>query len=212
MIADEWSGLPKSRPVQRFDAHYYGNPEGVRDRATKYDHYDRNGPQVYFGEYAVTREAGTGNLQAAVAEAAFMTGLERNSDVVRMASYAPLFVNPGWKAWNPNAIVFDGGRSYGTPSYHVQRMFAENRPDEVLATTLQQPLTIPPVRKGMMGVGTWTAQAEFKDLKITRLGTGEVLFDGRQGARAGLENGARPVDLRRRARCARRARKLTCAR
>lgn len=71
------------------------------------------------GEYAVTSGCGQGNLAAAVGEAAFMTGLERNSDVVKMGSYAPLFVNTNNRAWNPDAICFNSSSCYGTPSYHV---------------------------------------------------------------------------------------------
>ena len=75
---------------------------------TSYDTYDRKtSPKIYVGEYAVTQGCGKGNLRAAVGEAAFMTGMERNSDIVVMASYAPLFVNCGWRQWNPNAIDFD---------------------------------------------------------------------------------------------------------
>jgi alpha-N-arabinofuranosidase len=87
----------------------------------------------------VTKGCGTGNLIAAIGEAAFMTGIERNSDVVVMASYAPLFANVNYKAWNPDAINFDASRCYGTPSYYVQQMFATSRPDVVLPVELRVP-------------------------------------------------------------------------
>ena len=95
------------RPTEIVDEHYYSSPEFFIGQASKYDKYDRSGPQVYVGEYAVTQGAGQGNLRAALGEAAFMTGMERNSDHVVMASYAPLFVNVGWRQWNPDAIPFD---------------------------------------------------------------------------------------------------------
>jgi alpha-N-arabinofuranosidase len=104
-----------------------------------YDSASRTGPKVYVGEYAVQSGAGDGNMNAALGEAAFMTGLERNSDLVLMASYAPLFVNPSWRDWNPNLIVFDSSRAYGTPSYYNQLLFANNRPDVLLPLDLQMP-------------------------------------------------------------------------
>jgi alpha-L-arabinofuranosidase len=157
-----------NRPPDIVDEHYYNSPEFFAQNATKYDTYDRAAHKVYVGEYAVTRGAGkAGNLAAALGEAAFMTGMERNSDVVLMCSYAPLFVNPDWRRWNPNAIVFDSARVYGIPSYHCQALFAQNRADVVLPVEI----TSPPVefaRNGMIGVGTWKTQAEFKDIRVTK--------------------------------------------
>ena len=127
LIANEWSGSPDNRPVEIVDEHYYSTPEFFINHAGKYDAYDRAGRKVYVGEYAVTQGCGQGNLRAAVGEAAFMTGLERNSDVVVMASYAPLLVNLNHRAWNPDLINFDSSRWYGLPSYYVQKLFAENR-------------------------------------------------------------------------------------
>ena len=121
------------------DPHLYSNPATMMQQSTRFDNADRKGPHIYFGEYAVTQEAGTGNLQAALGEAAFMTGLERNGDIVKMSSYAPLLVNPDWRAWNPNALVFDADKSYGTPSYWVQTMFGQNRADRNLPLQITQP-------------------------------------------------------------------------
>jgi alpha-L-arabinofuranosidase len=137
LIANDWQGLPKNRPLDMIDSHAYTAPAAMCNMSTRYDHASRTGPKVYFGEYAVTEQAGRGNLQAAVAEAAFMTGLERNGDLVAMASYAPLFECVGYQKWNPNAIVFDDSRAYGIPSYYVQAMFAVNRVDRVLPVTLR---------------------------------------------------------------------------
>lgn len=123
-------------PAEIVDEHYYEESEWFFKAATRYDHYDRAKPKLYVGEYAVRKDAGHGNLRAALAEAAFLTGLERNADVVLMSSYAPLFTNPHWEKWRPDAIMFDNTRCYGTPSYHVQAMFAANRPDVVLPVSL----------------------------------------------------------------------------
>jgi alpha-L-arabinofuranosidase len=168
LVAGLWQGRPTSRPVEILDEHYYNNADFFLANANRYDAYDRKGSKIYVGEYAVTQGCGQGNLRAALGEAAFMTGMERNSDVVVMASYAPLAANVGWRQWNPDAIQFDNSRVYGTPSYYVQKMFAEARGDVVLGLDLQAP-TIEMARKGgAIGVGTWATQAEFKDLKVAQ--------------------------------------------
>lgn len=164
-----------TRPADIVDEHYYNTPEFFMGNAEKYDKYDRAAHKVYVGEYAVTRGAGRGNLAAALGEAAFMTGMERNGDVVVMASYAPLFENIGWRRWNPNAILFDAAKCYGTPSYQVQALFGNHRADVVLPVELESPtIAIDPIG-GLFGVGSWNTKAEFKDLKVTQ--GQEVLFE-----------------------------------
>ncbi|MCX5758190.1 MAG: alpha-N-arabinofuranosidase, partial [Candidatus Hydrogenedentes bacterium] len=162
-----------SAPVDIVDDHYYSSPNFFLSETRHYDGHDRKGPQVYVGEYAVTVECGKGNLRAAVAEAAFLTGLERNGDVVSMSSYAPLFVNANDRTWNPDAIVFDNHRSYGTPSYYVNKMFSETRGDEILSMTLTNDAVATKLAGGV-GFATWDTQAEFKDLRVTQ--GGKVLF------------------------------------
>ena len=174
LVANEWGGRPANRPVEIVDEHYYSSPEFFMKNADKYDSYDRQGRKVYVGEYAVTQRCGQGNLRAAIGEAAFMTGLERNSDVVVMASYAPLFANVNYKKWNPDLINFDSSRAYGLPSYYVQKMFSENRGDVVLPVAVDSPEVAPRPRAGAIGVGTWRTEAEFKDIKVTR--GSETLF------------------------------------
>jgi alpha-L-arabinofuranosidase len=126
------------------DEHYYRPPSWFFSNAGRYDHYDRQGPKVFAGEYAA-QSVKTGspdnrnNWECALAEAAFMTGLERNADVVRMASYAPLFAHlEGWQ-WTPDLIWFDNLKSYGTPSYYVQQLFGRNRGDLVLPVIVKRP-------------------------------------------------------------------------
>ena len=123
------------------DEHYYSSPEFFIQQADRYDKYDRKGPKIYVGEYAVTQGCGKGNLRGAVGEAAFMVGMERNSDVVAMASYAPLFVNVNHRGWNPDLIDFDSSLVYGIPSYHVQKMFSEHRGDVNVPTDVATPRT-----------------------------------------------------------------------
>ncbi len=176
LVSDVWGGLPGDRKIDIADEHYYNDPEFFMRNADKYDKYDRAGHKVYVGEYAVTKNCGRGNLAGALGEAAFMTGMERNSDVVVMASYAPLFEYVGWKHWNPNAILFDGARSYGTPSWQVQTLFGRNRADVVLPVTLTAPMAASTkTYGGMVGVGTWLTQAEYKDIKVTQ--GDQVLFE-----------------------------------
>jgi alpha-L-arabinofuranosidase len=166
---------PKTPTPDIIDEHYYESPESFMRRANQYDSYDRHGAKIFIGEYAVTQNAGEGNLRAAIGEAAFMTGMERNSDIVKMASYAPLFVNLNHRAWNPDLINFDSSRWYGIPSYYVQKMFSENRGDQTLPLTVESPEAEVPVSKGRIGVGTWNTAAEFKDIKVTSP-NGKVVF------------------------------------
>src|SRR5262245_62091097 len=119
------------------DEHCYAAPAWFIDNAGRYDKYDRNGPKVFMGEYAaqsvaVVSPENRNNLECAIAEAAYMTGLERNADVVRLASYAPLFSHVDAWQWTPNLIWCDNLRVYGTPNYYVQKLFSLNRGDFVV--------------------------------------------------------------------------------
>ena len=119
------------------DEHYYQKPDWFLQNAGRYDAYDRNGPKIFAGEYAaqsdrVVSMENKNNWRCALAEAAFMTGLERNADVVRMASYAPLMAHiDGWQ-WKPDMIWMDNLRSFGTPNYYVQKMYSTNKGDRIL--------------------------------------------------------------------------------
>ncbi len=130
---DYLNGELRNMKADIIDEHYYRSPEWFLINAGRYDNYDRNGPKVFAGEYAAHSTDKTlngdkkNNWQAALAEAAFMTGLERNADVVNMASYAPLFANiDGWQ-WAPDMIWVDNLRSYGTPTYYVQKLYSLNK-------------------------------------------------------------------------------------
>ena len=166
------------------DEHYYADPSFFWKNSTRYDGYSRSGPKVYVGEYAVTQGCGLGNLAAALGEAAFMTGMERNSDVVTMSSYAPLFVNVYNKQWNPNAIVFNTSQAYGTPSYHVQAMFANNRPTRNVEVEYPRTKGEAPKMGGNVGLMTWETQAEFKDLRL--VAEGKRLPQGADLSRYGM--------------------------
>jgi len=138
--------LKKIKP-EFIDEHYYNRPDWFLRNATRYDNYDRNGSKIFAGEYAaqsdrVVSPENKNNLRTAIAEAAFLTGLEQNADVVNMASYAPLFARvDGWQ-WKPDLIWFDNLHAYGTPNYYVQKLFSNNRgTDVVSALSNGKPLT-----------------------------------------------------------------------
>jgi len=134
-----WKRATKDLVVS-LDEHYYKDQKWFFRSAHRYDGYDRvNKPMVFAGEYAC-HWGGFGNkknvLGSAIAEAVAMTGYERNSDVVHMASYAPLFSRAEHNQWAPNMIWFDGLRSWLTPNYYVQQMFSLNRPDRTVPVTI----------------------------------------------------------------------------
>jgi alpha-L-arabinofuranosidase len=178
LVADLWGNYGNNQP-DVVDDHYYQSPEWFMRHANLYDKKDRNGPKVFVGEYAVTQDCGMGNLRAAIGEAAFMTGLERNSDEVIMASYAPLLVNMNHRTWSPDLIDFDSSKWYGLPSYYAQSMFSENRGDVYLPTEVRVAAdggASDGVAGGQIGVGTWETAAEFKDIQVTAP-DGKVLFE-----------------------------------
>jgi alpha-N-arabinofuranosidase len=123
------------------DEHYYRSPEWFRANADRYDSYDRNGPKVFAGEYAAQSVAiaspeNENNWDCALSEAAFMTGIERNADLITMTSYAPLMAHTeGWQ-WKTDLIWFNNLTSYGTPSYYVQKMYGQNAGTQLLHTVL----------------------------------------------------------------------------
>lgn len=122
--------------INIIDEHYYRPPSWFLSSASRYDNYARNGVKIFAGEYAshTTRPNGPGKStwEAALSEAAFMTGLERNGDVVEMASYAPLFGHvDGWQ-WSPDLIWVDNLKVYGTPSYQVQKLYATNKGTSII--------------------------------------------------------------------------------
>lgn len=131
-----WKELKKLN-AQIVDEHYYNSAKWFQENAARYDKYDRNGPKVFAGEYAVqsvkvVSPDNKNNWESALSEAAFMTGLERNADVVTMTSYAPLFAHAdGWQ-WTPDLIWFNNLQSYATPNYYVQKLFSNNKGSDLL--------------------------------------------------------------------------------
>jgi len=127
-------------PVDLLDEHYYRSPDWFAAAFHKYDSYDRQGPKVYVGEYAVTNGYGKlGNMNAALGEAVYMMGMENNSDVVQLASYAPIFVNENDARWRPDMIRFNSSRVMGTPSYYVQQLMLQHMGTQVVKVVQNNP-------------------------------------------------------------------------
>lgn len=130
------------------DEHCYANPSWFFNNSHRYDSYDPTGPKVFMGEYAAQSVAiistkNQNNLECALSEAAYLTGLERNAAVVRMASYAPLFGNVDAWQWKPNLIWVDSLHIFATPNYYVQQLYSCNRGDTVLPVKLNGITTTP---------------------------------------------------------------------
>lgn len=159
-------GQHRHERVDMIDPHWYVAPEFFLSSSRLFDQQERGGYAVYVGEYAVNQQVGGGNLLGALAEAAFLSGMERNSDLVKMASYAPLLENVNDRVWPTNLICFDSHRVMGRSSYHVQKMYAENRPDYNTATEFEQPRNGVQV-SGRIGLGGWNTDNEYRELKVT---------------------------------------------
>ncbi|WP_045741779.1 alpha-L-arabinofuranosidase C-terminal domain-containing protein [Actinoplanes rectilineatus] len=153
------------------DEHYYNSPSWFLQNNARYDTYDRNGPKVFLGEYASLDN----KLYNSLAEAAYMTGLERNADVVKMASYAPLLANIDNVQWKPDMIWFDNDESWGSTSYQVQKLFMNNVGDRVVPTKVTGEVVQPKPITGAVGLSTWRTAAVYDDVQVTRP-DGSVIF------------------------------------
>ena len=166
------------------DHHYYNDPSWFLEYANYYDeeNYKRNvenmtdtiyggGIKVFVGEYA----SWSNTLNSALSEAAYMTGLERNGDIVEMAAYAPLFGNLTATHWAPDLIWFNNHQVTPSINYHVQKLFSVNQGSAVLNHNFTGAEVPDTNLKGMIGVGTWYTSAKFDNVKITSLETGKTL-------------------------------------
>ena len=149
------------------DPHWYRNPDFFFNNNHLFDDAPRT-HGIYVGEYACNSGVGAGNLLAALSEAAFIMGMERNSDVVKMSSYAPLFENENHRDWPTNLIHINSSQVFGRASYYVQQMAAENRPTYNVAVS--EPTTsekATPFAAGGIGLGSYITHCEYKDIRIT---------------------------------------------
>ena len=149
------------------DPHWYRNPDFFFANNHLFDDAPRT-HDIYVGEYACNGGVGAGNLLAALSEAAFIMGMERNSDVVKMTSYAPLFENENRRDWPCNLIHINSSKVYGRASYYVQQMAAEHRPTyNVFVSETTTADKAQPFSAGGIGLGSYATQCEFKDVKVT---------------------------------------------
>ncbi len=172
---------PNAKP-DLFDDHYYRTVDEFLKDAGHYDHYDRSAPKIFVGEWAAhessfppwDKRSGalppTPNMRAALGDAAWMAGLERNSDVVLMNCYAPLFVNVNGRQWRPDLIGYDALDSYGSPSYYAFRLFSTHVGDEILGGTVADSSVITSVtrdsKKGIIYVKLVNPTADSQQLQI----------------------------------------------
>ena len=170
-----------SNPVDILDEHYYRSPAWFAGQYNRFDNYDRKGPIIYPGEYAVTQGYGTtGNLNAAMGEAVFMIGMENNADIVRMSSYAPIFVNENGIQWRPDMIRFNSSKSFGTPSYWVQQLFPTHIGNRLVKSDLQWSIPQKEEENTMpisVGVATWKTQATYRNPQLLIEGSEVPLSD-----------------------------------
>ncbi|KQW01848.1 alpha-L-arabinofuranosidase C-terminal domain-containing protein [Streptomyces sp. Root369] len=169
--------LNKDAKVDMVDEHYYNSPQWFLQNNDRYDSYDRSGPKVFLGEYA-----SQGNtFKNGLTEAAFMTGLERNADVVKLASYAPLFANEDYVQWRPDLIWFNNHASWNSANYEVQKLFMTNVGDRVVPSTATgTPSLLAPIT-GAVGLSTWATTAAYDDVRVTGADGNTLLTDDFSG-------------------------------
>jgi alpha-L-arabinofuranosidase len=134
----EWGWkLAKEKEIPMVDEHYYVSPGWYIHNQDYYDHYDRNASEVYLGEYACHVHSRHNNIETALCEALHLVNVERNADIVRMTSYAPLLARHGRTNWNPDMIYFNSSRIDLTPGYYTQKIFGNNSGDQYITSRLQ---------------------------------------------------------------------------
>ncbi|MFH9610218.1 alpha-L-arabinofuranosidase C-terminal domain-containing protein [Streptomyces sp. NPDC017448] len=169
--------LNRDAGVAMVDEHYYNSPRWFMENNQRYDSYDRSGPKVFLGEYA-SRGNTFGN---GLAEAAFMTGLERNADIVKLASYAPVLANEDYVQWRPNLIWFNNRASWGSANYEVQKMFMNNTGDRVVPSRATSTPSVSGPISGAVGLSTWATAASYDDVRVTAADGRTLLTDDFSG-------------------------------
>ena len=137
--------------AQIVDEHYYNTPEYFIENKNLFNDYDRNGPEIFIGEYAVNGGNTIGSMECALAEAVFLTGVEKNQDIVKLSAYAPLLQNSNYTAWLPNLIVFNQTKVYGIPSYSVVSLFGKYR-GKLVVDSDSSGKCVPPAYRGIPGI------------------------------------------------------------
>ncbi len=165
--------LNREGGVDMVDEHYYNSPQWFLRNNDRYDSYDRQGPKVFLGEYASQGNA----WKNALAEAAYMTGLERNADVVKLASYAPLLANEDYVQWRPDMIWFNNRASWGSANYEVQKLFMNNVGDRVVPSRASGTPDVSGPIAGAVGLSTWATSAAYDDVEVTAADGTTLLSD-----------------------------------
>lgn len=157
----------KEQEIFAVDEHYYNSPEWFLENNHRYDNFDREGPKVFIGEYASQDD----RLFNAISEAAYLTGVERNADVIEFTCYAPLlnYIENIPYHWHPDMILFNNTSVAKTTNYYVQQMYGVNVGDEYLNSTVSYDLSAYEGEdfSGQIGVGAWSTQAAFDDIKVS---------------------------------------------
>jgi len=162
--------------VEIVDEHYYRSPDWFAANYRKYDNHSRSSNKIYNGEYAVTSDFGNnGTLKAALGEAIYMAGMERNSDVCVMASYAPIFMNENQAQWRPDMIHYNAFTSFGTPSYWTQQMMASTVGHQNLTWT-ETDNVVGLLHGARLGLGSWNTDVTYSNIRVTDA-EGKVVFE-----------------------------------
>lgn len=169
--------LNREGKVDMVDEHYYNSPNWFLQNNDRYDSYDRSGPKVFLGEYASQGNAWKNGL----AEAAYMTGLERNADIVKLASYAPLLANEDYVQWRPDMIWFNNRASWNSGNYEVQKLFMTNVGDRVVPSKATTTPKVSGPITGAVGLSTWATSAAYDDVKVTSADGSTLLSDDFSG-------------------------------
>ncbi|MGW4752691.1 alpha-L-arabinofuranosidase C-terminal domain-containing protein [Streptomyces chartreusis] len=169
--------LNREANVEMVDEHYYNSPNWFLQNNDRYDSYDRGGPKVFLGEYASQGNAWKNGLS----EAAFMTGLERNADVVKLASYAPLLANEDYVQWRPDLVWFNNRASWNSANYEVQKLFMNNVGDRVVPSKATTTPDVSGPITGAVGLSTWATSAAYDDVKVTAADGATLLSDDFSG-------------------------------
>jgi len=171
-------GIGSIEETDMIDPHWYVNPDYFFANTHIFDNLERGRYTAYVGEYAANTGVGSGNMRAALSEAAFIGGMERNGDFVKMCSYAPLFENPNDRVWPVNLIWIKSDQVMGRSSYYVQKLAAENRPDYNLGLSKTEcGIVASDYNQGRIGLGTYHTHSEFKDMKVTTPDGTEQVID-----------------------------------
>ena len=180
----------KELKVDLYDEHYYRNEKWFLSHGLRYDSYDRKGPKVFAGEYAChgSNKHKWNHYYTSLLEAAHMTGIERNADIVHMATYAPLFAHvEGWQ-WRPDAIWYDNLRMFKSVSYYVQQLYAMNKGTNVLKLTMnKKPVAGQEGQDGLFASSVWDATTGEVIVKVVNTGDQaqpvNIQLQGIKGAR-----------------------------